>query len=273
MDTRWGQLIAVLTLVFMVGCESIREINPRTVQRSSQNEEGNRLPPLPEPTITSSPTPTITPTLTPTPTPTPTQTPTPDPNVSIFDFKGNSNGQPLPTDATGNGYIRVAFPSHSVVSTPLDRTKIGAVARCEYWLYDDQNQLVLHVLDTMGGFHPNFFDPSADAYTQSPGFAWFRDWVKQFVPFKGFNTARDRGNNHMDAYFTHYVVEGRYRWVFKNLGNTIQLLRAGLIRAGNAEDQVNENLNPGETVTHELEIHRGSDPFDSFKLNTNNYTP
>jgi hypothetical protein len=211
----------------------------------------------------------------PSPIPTPLETPTPLPTfpsspdrVSVFEFSYPRTGDSYPDRPSGNGYVQVSFPSHSIVSTQVAHTPSDVDVSCEYELIRESGERVLYVKDTIGGLHPNFF---SDEVRSDPRFSWVNQMAGVFIPFGPFSGFVDRGNNHRDAY-TQYVPEGRYTWVVRNIGNAIQHLRAGLIREGNGTNQVDEELYPNQEFRRTLHIYPNrDDAYDSFKLNLNNY--
>jgi hypothetical protein len=193
---------------------------------------------------------------------------------SEFTFRQQTNGMPLPSEPTGNGYIRVNFPSHSRVATPIGSTVANAQSASAWWLYAEDGTLVASLEDDLGGFHPNFIDAPEVTDSADPNYARYqfvRDWIMAFRPFGPFADARSRGNNHMPEY-DRYVLEGTYRWRYHNRANISVRLECGLIRASSGHGDVDRVIAPGETVEVMLPIRANSmDAFDNYKINTNGY--
>ena len=189
--------------------------------------------------------------------------------VAIFNFTEKRNGQDYPDKPTGNGYILVHCPSHSRVATPTYDTPQGANSFCEYSLKNQNGEIVLYVKDTIGGFHPNFFDGNERAGRGNAYFAWVDEWAKNFKPFGIFNNYLDRANNHFDQY-QRYLLEGHYTFTYRNLSSVKQQVTAGYIRASNGTGDVNEIVAANGMIEKAIHIFPPSDEYDSYKINTNN---
>ncbi len=193
---------------------------------------------------------------------------------SEFTFRQQMNGMPLPSEPTGNGYIRVNFPSHSRVATPIGSTINNANSASAWWLYAEDGTLVASIEDDLGGFHPNFFDAPEVTDSANASYARYqfvRDWIMAFRAFGPFVDARSRGNNHMPEY-DRYVLEGTYRWRYQNRANIPVRLECGLIRASSGHGDLDRVIAPGETVEVMLPIRANPmDAFDNYKINTNGY--
>jgi hypothetical protein len=193
---------------------------------------------------------------------------------SEFVFRQQTNGMPLPSEPTGNGYVKVTFPSHSRIATPIGSTMPSAQSASAWWLYAADGTLVASIEDDLGGFHPNFFDAPEVNDSANPDYARFRfvrEWIAAFVPFGPFPDARSRGNNHFPEY-ERYVLEGSYTWRYHNRASIPVRLECGLIRASGGHGDVDRVIAPGETVELTLVIRANpADAFDSYKMNTNGY--
>lgn len=193
---------------------------------------------------------------------------------SEFTFRQQTNGMPLPSEPTGNGYIRVNFPSHSRVATPVASTVADATSASAWWLYAEDGTLVASIEDDLGGFHPNLLDApevNDSANANYARFRFVREWVAAFRPFGPFVDPRSRGNNHMPEY-DRFVLQGTYRWRYHNRANISVRLECGLIRASSGHGDVDRVIAPNETVELMLQIRANpADAFDNYKINTNGY--
>lgn len=188
---------------------------------------------------------------------------------SSFDYIQLSNGQSLPNTKQGNGYILTHLFSHSRVATPVQDTPNGAFASCEVWLYFiPTGELVWHLSDSIGGYHPNFFNSSERG---GKNYQWIDDWANNFQPYGSFSSAQDRGNNHFPEY-QKYLREGQYELVYLNNSNTKHTVTAGFIQGGNGADQLNEIFAPSkDPYKRTINITPNGNSGDEFKLNSNNY--
>jgi hypothetical protein len=191
--------------------------------------------------------------------------------IADFSFIQKSNGKSFDSSkAQTNGYIRVHFPSHCRVATPVYQTPIGAYAHCEWGLKNANNEEIAHLLDTVGGFHPSFFEASQRAGRGNDYYGWIDEWAANFKPFAPFYSAQDRGNNHFDMY-KKYVLEGSYTFWYQNKSNTRHTVTAGYIRSGNGENDLNTIVEPFARLETILHIQPNGDEYDDYKINTNNY--
>lgn len=158
---------------------------------------------------------------------------------SVFAFTQKSNGQSLPAPShTGNGYTRVAIPSHGITRTlnnmPSDK---GTICKFELEIVDSNGEVIASMRDNYGGFHPNFENNTlAESYYRvwTPSFSqyndyqWIRDFYNNFTSIAGtpFSSANDRGNNHYDDY-SKYFINGNYTLRIKNTGDKPFEFRAG----------------------------------------------
>lgn len=189
-----------------------------------------------------------------------------------YKYYFHSNGQPVPEQpkSIGNGYITVQIPSHAVIAKDVNAIPSDARPQIEYSIFDSAGNEVVYLKDTVTGYHPAFFsNPSQNASVR----AALAGWVSRFNSFGPFGSPEDRGNNHKGELFQFFLKEGVYRWVYKNIGNTPNNIRAGFVRVG---DDFYETVNPGDTVTKELHLFKyrgkpGEEEYDMYKLNTNYY--
>ncbi|MER0442763.1 hypothetical protein [Emticicia sp. W12TSBA100-4] len=189
---------------------------------------------------------------------------------SDFRFVEKSNGKSFPDKPQGNSYTFVHFPSHCRVCTPVETTPMNAFAHCEYGLKNSSGEEIVHLLDTIGGFHPNFFDVNQRSQKGNDYYKWVDNWASEFKPFGNFNNPIDRGNNHFDAY-KKYLIDGSYTFWYRNKSNTRHSVTAGFIRATNGEGDLNVIVEPYGYVEKVLNISSNGDEYDPYKINTNNY--
>lgn len=193
----------------------------------------------------------------------------PEGGISIFEFFPQDRAG-FPSNAQGNGFVLVESPSHSRVCTPIDDTKIGAYSHIRYSIKEkNTGKTVINVFDTVGGFHPNFFD-NALREVSANSFGWVDDWANNFKPIPPFLSPIDRCNNHLTA-FNNYLLEGNYILEGKNMGNTSVKCEWGFIRESGGKGVINTTIEAGQDFSFDLPIYSNGNAHDEFKGNFNNY--
>lgn len=184
-------------------------------------------------------------------------------------FKSNGNTPPT-TPTNNNGYIFVHIPSHAIIAK--GSVSPDARPQVEFQIIDPDGNEVVYLKDTVSGYHPNYFNlPILEADLK----ASFERWKNNFNGFGPFGSAEDRGNNHKGELFNFHLKEGVYKWIYRNMGNTPNIIQAGFVRTNQHDFQ--ETIAPGQTVIKELHIFKrrakqgGDETYDIYKLNTNYY--
>ncbi len=201
-------------------------------------------------------------------------TPIPSDGKSEFTFVQQSSGQALPSGKTGNGYIAIDLPSHSRVASPVFTTPTDSISQVEYWIKRN-GETIVHLYDTLSGFHPVFFtadEVQNENNSQWARFDWVRDWIENFVPFGVFPDALSRGNNHFPFYQKYFIANNVYKLEVKNVGNMPIRLQAGMIRVHRDTD-IDTIIPVGQNIsTFDLYLDiNANDPDDNYKLNFNSY--
>lgn len=194
--------------------------------------------------------------------------------ASNFEFLQQSNGNPLPSGVHGYGYSTILACSHARLASPVYSTEKDKFARVEYWLKKD-GVTIIHLLDTLSGFHPNFF-PNTDSRdwemvwdennSEYSRYKWIRDWCNNFSPFGQFFTYQDRVNNHKSVY-DKKIISGDYILEAKNIGEVALDLEYGIVNAS----QNTAFLPVGNTI-HQFELNISQDPSlpnSPYKINFN----
>lgn len=184
---------------------------------------------------------------------------------AVFDYYENNN-QP----EENKQFVKVNCFSHSRIATPVEETPQNVNSFCTYQLINDRGEIVVSMADTIGGFHPNFFNPKLREYRGDSYYEWVDKWARNFRPFGVFAGYLDRANNHFENYNIP-LREGNYTFRFQNYSSVKQTVQAGFIRASNGTGDVNEVVEGFGTIERTLRIFPQADKFDDYKINANNY--
>lgn len=157
-----------------------------------------------------------------------------------FDFYGQ-NGIEYPVFGTDkpstSDAIVMAFPTHSIVNF----AGTDFVSAIEMKLIEvETDQVVWHLLDTKGGYHPAL-------------------------------RTNARGNNHPDD-ANRWLKHGRYKLWVKNLSTDARAVQTISFSTTKGIEYFSYPLSPGNENTYDLGIYKLGDEFDMYKLNCNVFT-
>ena len=171
-----------------------------------------------------------------------------------------------------NATVQVYLVSHSRVALPTGEANANDNAKCEYWIYDSDGNVIVQMHDDFNAHHPNYF-PSSDQYllqTQS-----VRDEVARlsaiYQPVNPFTSYESKGNNH-HPFFNRYLKAGNYRWYIKNNSNLKTNVFVGYANSETENVQHNFDIEAGGTadITFTVALHP-TDAAVPMKINLNNY--
>lgn len=168
--------------------------------------------------------------------------------------------------------VLVHLVSHSRVALPTGEATGNDNAKCEYWIYDQDGNVIVNMRDDFNAHHPNYF-PSSTQYlgqTQS-----VRDEVARlssiYQPVNPFTNYESKGNNH-HPFFYRYMKAGNYRWLIHNNSNLKTNVFVGYANSETENVQHNFDIEAGGTadITFTVALHP-TDPPVPMKINLNNY--
>lgn len=133
--------------------------------------------------------------------------------------------------------VVMAFPSHSVVSF----FGTDFVSSVEMKLTDQYGTVVWYLNDTKGGYHSVL-------------------------------KANSRGNNHPDD-SNRWLRYGKYQLWIKNNSTDKRAVQNFLFMTEKGAKFIDQDIQPGQEVTFELDIRKMADEYDVYKLNCNVMPP